>query len=192
MNVAVAWACVCWSATNPTGNPSAPPDDYQLDVKSVFPIDPCISVFESTSTGFGLQRLFVTGTMPGDLPIMGNVGTAIWAGWPAHSIFGTRTFSGELRGAVEIWWKTPNQRPLSMPRYLPTRPRWPGFAINTDFYASIFWLICGAPFALRRRLRARRGQCQQCGYPIGVSPVCTECGAALPASAATRLASRHG
>ncbi|MCL4196841.1 MAG: hypothetical protein KJZ69_05045 [Phycisphaerales bacterium] len=87
-------------------------------------------------------------------------------------------------------WKTPSRFDLLSP-YLPTRILWPGFAFNTVFYASILWLIFGGPFALRRRLRARRGQCQQCGYPIGVSPVCTECGAALPASAATRLASRH-
>lgn len=76
-------------------------------------------------------------------------------------------------------------------KWLPLCPLWPGFAVNTVFYATILWLMLAAPFALRRRLRARRGQCQQCGYPIGVSPVCTECGAALPASAATRLASRH-
>ena len=30
-----------------------------------------------------------------------------------------------------------------------------------------------------RRIRARRGQCPACAYPIGASNVCTECGAAV-------------
>jgi len=59
---------------------------------------------------------------------------------------------------------------------LPVSPIWPGFAINTIFYAAILWLLCVAPFALRRRIRARRGLCPACAYPIGTSDVCTECG----------------
>jgi hypothetical protein len=56
------------------------------------------------------------------------------------------------------------------------KPIWPGFAINTIFYAAVLWLLFAAPFALRRRLRARRGQCPACAYPVGSSDVCTECG----------------
>ena len=56
---------------------------------------------------------------------------------------------------------------------------WPGFAINTLFYAAILWVMFAAPFALRRRLRIKRGLCSACAYPIGTSPVCTECGAAV-------------
>src|SRR5436190_180033 len=54
-----------------------------------------------------------------------------------------------------------------------------GFIFNTIFYAAILWLLFAAPFALRRRIRARRGQCPGCAYPIGTSDVCTECGAAV-------------
>ena len=61
-------------------------------------------------------------------------------------------------------------------RLFPYCPLWPGFAINTIFYAAILWL----PFAVfrfaRRRIRARRGQCPACAYPVGKSDVCTECG----------------
>jgi hypothetical protein len=59
---------------------------------------------------------------------------------------------------------------------LPFLPLWPGFAINTAFYAAICWLLFAAPFALRRRLRLRLGRCAACAYPVGSSPFCTECG----------------
>ncbi len=64
-------------------------------------------------------------------------------------------------------------------RLLPLRPTWPGFAINTLFYAAILWLLPGS-FALRRFLRVKRGLCPKCAYPMGESSVCTECGRALP------------
>jgi hypothetical protein len=65
------------------------------------------------------------------------------------------------------------------PRLLSLRPIWPGFAINTFFYAGILWLLLTAPFALRRRRRIKRGLCPACAYPIGASSVCTECGQTL-------------
>jgi hypothetical protein len=60
---------------------------------------------------------------------------------------------------------------------IPVHVLWPGFAINTLFYAGILWLIFAAPFALRRRRRIKRGLCPACAYPVGASDVCTECGA---------------
>jgi hypothetical protein len=33
--------------------------------------------------------------------------------------------------------------------------------------------------ALHRRVRLKRGLCAACTYPIGSSPVCTECAAAI-------------
>jgi hypothetical protein len=62
---------------------------------------------------------------------------------------------------------------------IPYVPLATGFTINTLFYALLLWLLFFAPFAARRMLRRRRGLCEQCAYPIGVSPVCTECGAAV-------------
>jgi len=69
--------------------------------------------------------------------------------------------------------------PYSVERILPLRPTWPGFAMNTVFYAALLWLLFAAPFALRRHLRIKRGLCVRCAYPIGTSEVCTECGAAV-------------
>ena len=66
------------------------------------------------------------------------------------------------------------------PRALPLRPIWPGFALNTLFYASLLWFLIPGPFVLRRFLRVRRGLCPKCAYPMGDSSVCTECGNPLP------------
>ena len=62
---------------------------------------------------------------------------------------------------------------------LPLRPTWPGFAINTMFYAGVLWMVFAFPFVMRRRRRIKRGLCPACAYPVGGSPVCTECGAAI-------------
>ena len=61
-------------------------------------------------------------------------------------------------------------------RGYPFRPVWLGLAVNTVLYAAVLWpLICG-PFVLRRFIRRRHGLCVKCGYPMGESSVCTECG----------------
>ncbi len=66
------------------------------------------------------------------------------------------------------------QRSLLLPLY----PIWPGFVINTLFYAAILWLVAFAPLKFRRYLRHKRGQCIQCGYDLrrDVSAGCPECG----------------
>ena len=63
---------------------------------------------------------------------------------------------------------------------LPYHPIWPGFAVNTAFYATVLWLLICVSLALRRFIRMKRGLCPKCTYPMGESPVCTECGKALP------------
>jgi hypothetical protein len=59
---------------------------------------------------------------------------------------------------------------------LPLYPVWSGLVINTLCLASVLWLLFGAPFALRRALRMKNGQCPRCAYPVAESEVCTECG----------------
>jgi hypothetical protein len=69
-------------------------------------------------------------------------------------------------------------------RLLPLLPLWPGFAINTIFYAAMLWLLWVAPGKIRRFIRIRGHRCPACGYQIapggGIGPVCSECGAPLP------------
>jgi len=112
------------------------------------------------------------------------------AGWPLRALYGecrsTAKSPGQFLEAVasravayqyRYAWRPKNRTtyPLDY-RALPLRPVWPGFAINTIFYAAILWLLFAVPGWARRRLRARRGQCPACAYPVGSSTVCTECG----------------
>ena len=71
---------------------------------------------------------------------------------------------------------------MPMPRPIPFRPVWPGFPINTLFYATLLWLVTLGPFAARRVIRRKRGRCIKCGYDLrgtsgGGGEACPECGA---------------
>lgn len=68
---------------------------------------------------------------------------------------------------------------------LPIRPLWPGFAINTLFYAMILWGLFAATFTLRRRRRIHKDLCPRCTYPVGECDVCTECGTTVKRDAMT-------
>jgi len=102
------------------------------------------------------------------------------SGIPCRCLARTGSF-GE-RGWTFVEWDDPpfaTNLGVSVSEGLPILPLWPGFAINTLFYAAILWLLFLAPFRIRRAVRIRRGRCPKCAYPVGVSPVCTECGREL-------------
>ena len=64
-------------------------------------------------------------------------------------------------------------------RGLPCMPIWPGFALNTIFYAALAWGAWQVPLAIRRRRRRARGQCVRCGHALAGLPAgspCPECG----------------
>jgi hypothetical protein len=65
--------------------------------------------------------------------------------------------------------------------------RWTGIVVNPLLAAAALWLTFFAPFLLwqswRAGARRRRGQCVACGYQVGTSGVCTECGVVVPAAA---------
>ena len=71
-------------------------------------------------------------------------------------------------------WLQPRNHDL-----LPMRPIFPGFLINTLFYAVVLWLLWSTSFATRRLIRRRRGRCVRCGYDLrhAEHEVCPECGA---------------
>ena len=68
-------------------------------------------------------------------------------------------------------------------RLLPWRPMWPGFAINTLFYAAILWLLFPGSLALRRFIRRKRRLCAACGYDLRGADHerCPECGTVVKA-----------
>ena len=64
--------------------------------------------------------------------------------------------------------------------FIPLGIIWPGFIGNVGLYSAILGLLAYAGRVLRRCVRKWRRRCPACAYPIGESPVCTECGIALP------------
>jgi hypothetical protein len=86
-------------------------------------------------------------------------------------------------------WERPDSWPLLDVYVLPTKAIWPGFAINTAFYAFVLWMLFalgGTPFALRKWRRIRRGLCPKCGYDLrgggsSESTACPECGTTVAA-----------
>jgi hypothetical protein len=87
--------------------------------------------------------------------------------------------SDRLRAAFEIDLPTfLISNPTFPSRVFPYAPLWPGFAINTIFYAAMLWLLWVAPGKIRRFIRVHRGRCPACGYIIapGVGNKCSECG----------------
>lgn len=74
---------------------------------------------------------------------------------------------------------------------LPLLPLWPGFLINTLFYALLLFGAWRVPGVVRRTLRRRRGRCIACGYDRdGLDPdaACPECGAGVRLRRATAAA----
>lgn len=105
-----------------------------------------------------------------------------YLGWMPSSGEGKGSRIWEWHGAVQRFGKVQGQILYftynKYARPIPLRPLWPGFAVNTLFYATLLWLLLFGPPALRRFIRRKRGRCVACAYDLrGVSHVrCPECG----------------
>ena len=180
VNVAVAWGCAAWSELRFTIYRDPP--DYVSRVWRHDFGDEAYDGFDRHSfdrrRGVGVRwdRFWV---------FQRDRGEGMWRsfyqmGWPDHAVEGWHEVMGleELatRWALDtgIWVGSGDSgRPL----ILALRPSWPGFAVNTIFYAVILWLPF-APFQLRRYVRVKRGHCIKCGYDLRGSSGggCPECG----------------
>lgn len=101
--------------------------------------------------------------------------------WPDPVNAVTGRFATETRWGVDLDSDVFNTAwNLRAPLLLPLRPIWRGSACNILTYSTAIGVAWFGIHSLWRGTRTRRGQCPACGYPRGTSPVCTECGEALP------------
>ena len=150
-----------------------------------------LEVWEWRTTGMRRQGIYEAWRFrPGILTTGGwpkgsELAQRIEAGWPLPAVSGlcldprapaNRSYYGSL------WLRRPPPTvndPTPRHELLPFWPIWPGFAVNTLFYAIILWLLIPGPFVLRRHIRRKRGRCPKCGYDLrGQLPGagCPECG----------------
>ena len=102
------------------------------------------------------------------------------AGWPLSCLEGATKSIGPNRerdGVMEPPRILDNMD-VKPRRLLPLYPRWAGMTVNVACYCAVFWLAIPGPRALRRFLRRRRNQCEQCGYDLShhEHDSCPECG----------------
>jgi hypothetical protein len=114
---------------------------------------------------------------------------AVWVedatGWPKLSVVGRcKLFPGSFPLQIDTVHHAILLKPglpfSETTVLLPYDPIWPGFAINTIFYAAVLWVLCAVPVKVRRWRRIKRGQCASCGYSLHGTPQsekCPECGA---------------
>ena len=196
VNVAVAWGCGMWARYN-----FDPTQDYSHQGTKRW--------IASVSNGFGITRVsfapanenwgmgsdrgpvvipkWSRASEPPTQEVMDDPLNPWWnehgLGWPARS-----GLAVALRTSARPWHSVSGYMIYTPPgrmRMLPLRPIWPGFAINTAFYAFVLWLLFATSFALRRRRRIRRGLCPNCAYDLRGAgtrggAACPECGAARP------------
>jgi hypothetical protein len=114
----------------------------------------------------------------GKLPREGIAGTHSFAlGWPFRTVWGWRSIAGDAAGGlIDPYGRRPK----------PYLPIWRGFLLSTIAFAVPAWMLSLLPGGVarwRRRRRAARGGCAECGYDLAGLAVgdgartCPECGA---------------
>jgi hypothetical protein len=192
-NIAIAWASCLWLPTAPSEV------TYFEDWQTRFPdVHPVPGRGDSITAAHLYERSRVTEysmdcvTQGSESPLsqvktLTHRNVTCRAGFPLPSFVGTvpgtpdaifwprTTFDWckKHAGAVRVQW------PGTEPRALPYGPLWPGLLLNTASYAAGAWLLIALPGTIRHRRRVRHNLCPHCAYPIGTSPVCTECGRPL-------------
>jgi hypothetical protein len=176
VNVAVAWGCFCACQ----GSKPQSDHDTATVMRALSKYTPTgWTMIPSTCQrmdAFGVQAMAAFGKFGSEVPIATDeYFERVVVGWPTPSLQRTALITNNLT------WKSPYKDAIRIGRlHYPIRPLAVGTSVNTIFYAAILWGMFAVPLALRRRRRLKRGLCPACAYPIGASPVCTECGAKLP------------
>ena len=191
LNVGVAWGCALWSPAIPSsphggdGVPKlAPGTSWPRPVPAEWPS----LLYGSWGTGLFMSTGTFRGYIPKDQAISEgrprDYGLSVFRyGVPFRALEGqilmriyepyARTFT--MMAAVRSPDLMSSRRSMGV---IPLRPIWPGFAINTVFYAAILRLLMFGVSTTRRVIRRKRGLCIKCGYDLrgDLSAGCSECG----------------
>jgi hypothetical protein len=189
----MAWGCALWSASADAIIVVSRDLGRDIADEINFTPEPNVAYIYSVGEGIGVMTVVITGRLPADLPILGNCGSALLAGWPMRCLQGYRSGAGDLTNAVHAYtWLRPRgfQTPwlaVSTPtgtipaepfRIVPFRVILPGFLIDTLFYATIWGGMFFGFASAKRAIRRARGRCPMCGYDLrgALDKGCSECG----------------
>ncbi|MCI0629268.1 MAG: hypothetical protein L0Y44_01275 [Phycisphaerales bacterium] len=178
VNVAVAWACLQRDVGGDAERFTVETPDEAMQHG--------ITTLSNPASGVG-YRIFGISRQSQIGRRADHVSGFTWIADSTWDEIGVETRSGFPVYSCYSWLTKKNWNPTGNFPPSTIRPLWPGFLINTFFYATILWLLLFIPESMRRALRRRRSLCPQCAYPIGDFTICTECGATLHHTTATSL-----
>ncbi len=203
LNLAVAWSCTWWRPT--LGGPKQTPSFWKQPNSNAWMGPGQFGLGWTEITLFGSPNLTPAGYdsaqwLPGWInpPIAGPVEQravlVMSAGWPARCLrarlVGRGDHSPGAGGAIRtgpgpqrVHWDQWEHAIIvdgsfslvNHYRVVPTGVIASGMILNLLFWSLPALLIAGL-FLARRFVRRRRLCCPACGYPVGSSEVCTECG----------------
>lgn len=203
VNVAVAWGCVLFASRRKPVEVSRGFSGTPVTLMTLGEPHVGVEVLSCGGVEQELPMLVWNERVGGWTEYQGDIRSDDWA----RTIPATRTRAGWPYLALEGWLSNsfgrlsfePEQRPLKNsahwalildhgfdPQFragtwiLPLRPLMGGFAVNTLMYGTILLVVGLTPGAVRAARRRHHNLCPACAYPRGSSPVCTECGEALP------------
>ena len=177
INVAVAWGCAIWLIPGYASFVDDASDALLWWPRNAPQHFPTRATEVRGGSSFGTDYVMIM-ALNAERHAFDHLAYRWQYGWPARSLeqsIWRDLVTGEslAKNSVGLNWGN-----ASTDR-LPQKPIWPGFAINTVFYAAIVWVLFAVPGYVKRRRRIKRGLCPTCAYPVGASEKCSECGAAV-------------
>ena len=179
----VAWGCALVSPATRVANghrlPLPPQETSRLYAAGWQRGDPQSIVSFNWSLGFGSARCTIWENWPATSRawVLEEVSIRQRAGWPLHCLVGN-AWRPHRQGGPATAWHGDGGFPLAgvPPRVLPWRPLWPGLLLDSVLYGAALGVLILVPRELIRLRRWRRHRCPTCGYPVGSSLRCPECG----------------
>lgn len=194
----VAWVCFAWSPTLDMASLEAVPEDSPYYA----PDTPTLAYKGRTDAhglGWTVRTEFYDRANSGFAPLQthtpldsARAGLPFYAFQANERLVIDRALSQNSLGPVWVYDTSWGARVRSgipidssyrsewLPTYLPVAPQWPGFLINTLFYASLAWGFSTFIARLIKQSRVRRGLCPKCKYELATLPTCPECNTPAP------------